>query len=284
MVRSLRSAKSQIRIYDVATHKEVGFFEGEAKTSFACAAFSPDGKLLVTSGGNSVLAWDFAERKLLTRFVAHKKGVRSLAFTPDGKTLASASDDATVKLWDAGTWRQRPDVLSAAEPVFFATFSPDGKTLAIATGDTSQARTRRVVLYDYDAGSVKERIKLAAGQSGPAWSLAFSPDGKTLASSSFDPMVKLWDPSSGGELGSLPLAKGFWARGLAFTPDGKTLAAGMIDGSIALWEVDSGRKIATFRGHDQHLFTVAISPDGKILASASKDGTVGLWNLASDRP
>ncbi len=272
-----------IRVYDVATHKEAGLLEAEPKTTFACAAFSPDGKLLVTSGGNKILVWDFAERKLLTKFEAHTKGVRSLAFTPDGKTLASASDDTTVKLWEVGTWQQRPGACSSSEPVFFVTFSPDGKTLAIATGDFREARSRRVTLYDYDAGSVKERLKLAAGQSGPAWSLAFSPDGKTLASSSFDPMVKLWEPSSGGVVASLP-SEGISARGLAFTPDGKTLAAGMGDGSIALWEVASGRRTATLRGHEQHLFTVAISPDGKTLASASKDGSVRLWDLVNDLP
>jgi RNA polymerase sigma factor (sigma-70 family) len=272
-----------IRVYNMATHKEVGLFDGEAKTTFGCAAFSPDGNRLVTSGGNKVLVWDFAERKLVTEFAAHAKGVRSLTFTPDGKTLVSASDDATVKLWDAATWRQRPGALSAGEPVFCATFSPDGKTLAIATGAFREARDRRVVLYDYDAGSVKERLKLAVGQSGPAWSLAFSSDGKILASSSFDPMVKLWEPSSGGVVASLPSTDG-WARGLAFTPDGKTLAAGIGDGSIALWEVASGRKTAMLRGHEQHLFTVAISPDGKILASASKDGSVRLWDLTNLRP
>ena len=272
-----------IRVYDLATHKELALLDGEAKTPFGCAAFSPDGKLLVTSGGNSVLAWDFAGRKLLTRFVAHKKGVRSLAFTPDGKTLASASDDTTVKLWGARTWRQLPGTLSAAEPVFFATFSPDGKTLAIATGDFREARSPRVVLYDYDAGSVKERIKLAAAQSGPAWSLAFSPDGKALVSSGFDRMLKLWDPSSGRELASLPMADG-WVRGLAFTPDGKTLAAGVADGSVAVWEVASGREVSRLRGHDDHLFTVTISPDGKTLASASKDGSVRLWDLTKELP
>ena len=171
----------------MATHKEVGLLDGEPKTRFACAAFSPDGKLLVTSGGTRILVWDFAGRKLLTRFVAHTKEVRSLAFTPDGKTLASASDDTTVKLWDVATWKPRPGAFTAAEPVYFATFSPDGKTLAIASGDFREARSPRVTLYDYDAGSVKERVKLAAAQSGPAWTVAFSPDGKTLASSSFDP-------------------------------------------------------------------------------------------------
>lgn len=136
---------------------------------------------------------------------------------------------------------------------------------------------------------MKGRVKLAAAQRGPAWTLAFSPDGKTLASSSYDPMMKLWDPSSGRELASLPLAGGtftggLWARGLAFTPDGRTLAAGMSDGSIALWEVASGRQTATLRGPEQHLFTVAISPDGKTLASASKDGSVRLWDLVKGLP
>ena len=273
-----------VKVYDVATHKEVGLFDAESKTRFACAAFSPDGNLLVTSGGYRVLVWDFAGRKLLTRFVAHTKEVRSLAFRPDGQTLVSASDDSSVKLWDVRTWQQRPGAFSAAEPVFFATFSPDGKTLAIATGDFREARTPRVALYDYETGAVKERVQLAAARSGPAWTLAFSPDGKTLASSSFDPMVMLWDPTSGRELATLPLAEGVGARGLAFTPDGRSLAAGVGDGSIALWDVASGRRTVTLRGHEQHLFTVAISPHGKTLASASKDGSVILWDLVKGLP
>ncbi|WP_406694239.1 sigma-70 family RNA polymerase sigma factor [Singulisphaera sp. Ch08] len=278
-----------IRIYNAETHGEVGLLDGEAKTRFACAAFSPDGKLLVSSGGSRVLVWDFAERKLLTQFVAHGKEVRSLAFTPDGKTLVSAGVDTTVKFWNVETWEQRPIAFSADEPVFCVTFSPNGKTLAIATGEDREARSPRVSLYDYDANSVRERVKLAAAQRGPAWTLAFSPDGKALASSSFDPMVKLWAPSSGRELTSLPLAGGnlaggLWARGLAFSPDGKTLAAGLSDGSIALWDVASGRRTATLRGHEQHLFSVAFSPDGKTLASASKDGSVRLWDLAKALP
>lgn len=278
-----------IRIYDAVKHEEVGLLDGEAKTRFACATFSPDGKLLVSSGGSRIFVWDFAVRKLLTQFVAHAKEVRSLAFTPDGKTLVSGGVDMSVKFWNVGTWEQRQGALSADEPVFCVTFSPDGKTLAIAQGEDREARAPRVSLYNYDANSVKERVKLAAAQRGPAWMLAFSTDGKVLASSSYDPVVKLWDPSSGRELTSLPLtggglAGGLWARGLAFSPDGTSLAAGLGDGTIALWEVASGRRTATLRGHDQHLFSVAYSPDGKTLASASKDGSVRLWDLRKALP
>jgi RNA polymerase sigma factor (sigma-70 family) len=278
-----------IRAYELATHKEIGLLDGEPKTKYGCAAFSPDGKFLATSGGSKVLIWDFADRRLLTSFEAHPGGTRSLAFSPDSRTLASGGDDRTAKLWEAGTWARRSTTIAEVEPVFVVAFSPDGRVLAVATGEFREARAQRVTLYDYDvSGAVKKRVGLDAGRRGPVWTLAFSPDGRTLASAAFEPQIKLWDSFTGRELATLRPEGGIttggnWARGLAFTADSKTLAAGQSDGTITLWDVASGRQTQVLPGHEDHLFTVAVSPDGKTLAGASKDGSVGLWDLVNDQ-
>ncbi|WP_406699742.1 protein kinase [Singulisphaera sp. Ch08] len=286
-----------IKVYDVETQQQVGRMNGEANTAGSCAAFSPDGNLLATSGAYQILIWDFSKHQLLTRFQAHTKSVRSLQFSPDGKCLVSAGDDGTAKFWEVGSWKQRnwdagtpqerPAMLTSTDPYFAAAFSPNGKTLALASGDYRKERPPVVTLYDYDAssGSVKLRLKLAVGNRGPAWSVAFSPDGNTLASCSFDSVIRLWDVSSGRQLGFLPLqGKKSGARGLSFSPDGRTLAAGLFDSSIGVWDVVSRRKTLSLKGHKDHAFTVEFSPDGKTLASASKDGTVRLWELSENRP
>ncbi len=200
----------------------------------------------------------------------HTAPVISVAFSPDGKTLASASGDSTVKLWDVSTRQELATLNEHKDSVHSVAFSPDGKTLASASGDST------VKLWDV---STRQELATLNEHKDSVHSVAFSPDGKTLASASRDNTVKLWDVSTRQELATL---KGHTAvSSVAFSPDGKTLASAGEDNTVRLWDVSTGQELATLKGHTDPVISVAFSPDGKTLASAGEDNTVKLWDVST---
>jgi WD40 repeat protein len=204
----------------------------------------------------------------------HSEIVRSVAFSPDGKTLASGSSDQTVKLWDVQTGALKR-TLPANTPgnlVWSVAFSPDGKTLASANED------KQIRLWDAQTGAL---VRSYSGHSDAVESIAFSPDGKTLASGSSDRTVRLWDVQTAALKLTLTGHKsGSWSSGIwsvAFSPDGNMLASGSDDKTVKLWYVRTGELKQTLAGDDE-VFSVAFSPDGKTLASGGYDAKVKLWD------
>ncbi|MBD2778651.1 caspase family protein [Iningainema tapete] len=195
------------------------------------------------------------------RLIKHDAEVTSVAFSPDSKTLASASSDSTVKLWRTDS--SLITTLKHDAAVNSVAFSPDSKTLASASSD------KTVKLWRTD-GSLITTLKHDAMVD----SVAFSPDGKTLASASWDKTVKLWRID--GSLIST-LKHDAAVNSVAFSPDGKTLTSASSDKTVKLWRTD-GSLITTLK-HDAMVDSVAFSPDGKTLASASWDKTVKLWRI-----
>ncbi|MBP5976887.1 ribosome assembly protein 4, partial [Brasilonema sp. CT11] len=217
------------------------------------------------------------ENKLIERYTleGHSSSVNSVAFSPDGKTLASGSSDNSIKLWDVATGKQLKTLEGHSSSVKSVAFSADGKTLASGSSDNS------IKLWDVTTG---KQLKTINGHSSSVNSVAFSADGKTLASGSRDNSIKLWDVTTGKLLKTIN-GHSSSVNSVAFSADGKTLASGSMDNnSIKLWDVATGKQLKTLNGHSSYVNSVAFSADGKTLASGSMDNnSIKLWDVATGK-
>ena len=226
--------------------------------------------------------WGYLKRlchlELLT-LRGHCGWIRTVAFSPDGKRLATGGYDDTAKIWDATTGQDLLTLCGHSSYVTSVAFSPDGKRLATANFD------KTATIWDATNG---QTLVTLHGHLLPVSSVAFSPDGKRLATGSNDNTAKIWDAVSGQEAltlrghsspaHSLPLTMGV---SVAFSPDGKRLATGSWDSTAKIWDATSGQELLTFRGHSGPIFSVAFSPDGKRLATGSEDGTAKICDATT---
>ena len=190
--------------------------------------------------------------------------VRAVAFAPDNSLLASGSEDNTLRLWDTVTARETLTLAGDSNLVqALASSSPDGVPLP-----GWDPRTEQLLA---NATEAPGRIR----------SLAFSPDGTTLASGSADGKIRLWEVETGRSLSSFSAHDGL-VLALAFSPHGKVLASGGSDTLVRVWDVDSEHLLSILRGHTDSVDTVAFAGDGELLASGGRDRHIQLWDVGTD--
>ncbi len=264
------------------------------------AAFSPNGKAIVTgSRERTARIWDAATGRPIGQPMVHRAWVRSIVFSPDGKTvltgtsdvhgpdgkpILSESDGKTVRLWDAATGRPIGQPMVHQGPVRSEVFSPDGKTVLtqsddVLSADTKPIRGRTARLWDAATG---RPIGQPMVHQGPARSEMFSPDGKVVISGSDDKTARLWDAATGRPIGQ-PMVHQGPVRSVAFSPDGKVVISGSDDKTARLWDATMGWPIGQPMFHQGPVRSVVFSPDGRTALSVSEK-TARLWRAVSGQP
>ncbi len=283
-----------VRLWDAATCRELAVLGG-LPAAGGCVTFSPDGQWvaaasakIVSGPGNPVerfidltpfpaeiKIWSVADRMEVATLAGHEAGVQSLAFAPDGKTLATGSVDGELMLWDLPRGTKRRTLGSFGVPLLALRFSPDGRALAVGGGNP---RRRETLLKILDSATGKPIGDLNTHR-GPVFAVAFSPDGTKLASAGLDQIIRLWDVSRRAESASF---RGHTAViwSLSFDQTGERLASASWDKTVKVWQTTRPQSVELTPGPASYF--LSFSPDSRYLAGSNQK--VYILEIGSGNP
>lgn len=279
-----KSLPVEIKVWDAATGQEIRtFFLNEYKGEVL--AHSADGKRTLSGGarwgvvndgirppiGGEVKIWDATTGLETLTLTGHTRGVSSVAFSPDGKRIASGSDDRTIHIWDATTG---PDTFTLEGHTGFITsvaFSPNDRTIVSGSLD------KTIKVWDAATGLELHTLR---GHTGPVFSVAISTDNNRIVSASGDRTVKVWNAVNGQETLTL---KGHTdlVTSVAWSADGKRIVSGSLDKTIKVWDAATGQEELTLKGHSNGVTYLAFSVDGKQIIAGDADWTIRVWDVAT---
>ncbi|AFY56261.1 WD40 repeat-containing protein [Rivularia sp. PCC 7116] len=274
-------------LWDLTTGRIVHTLDNtNTPDGISSVAFSPDGKTIAIANRKkyNIKLWDIASNRKICNLTHNDSSAINLTFNLDGKIIASRDKYGHIRLWDINKKQEICTLYGNNSKVNSLIFSSEGQNQILLTSgcdknilkfrDFNQSYVYNTQDFYYQC------ITDFNSHTSSIDSIAISPDGKNLASSSHDNTIKLWNISTGKELRSIDTKYSIYA--IAFSPDGLTIASGDSKNNIYIWDINSGEKIRILEGHTGRFAGVnslKFSPDGQILASAGGDKTVKLWNL-----
>jgi len=262
------SHSGQVKLWDADSGRELPMPPAGHSESVNSVAFSPDSKLLATGGSDGVVKlWDVEKGRVMPHLTGHTAEVNAVAFAPDGATLASGGADGTVRLWDVAGGRQLAELNEGGE-VFGLAYSP-GPGRVVAAGLKGGAVVLHTMAADGKPSAEAPRRVTAHGAAVRA--LAFSPDGRTLATAASDGSARIGDAGTGAEMVRLA-GHTDAVNGLSFSPDGRWIATGSEDGSTRIWDAATGAPAATLVSMIDTADWLVVAPDGLF------DGSPPAWD------
>jgi WD40 repeat protein/uncharacterized caspase-like protein len=242
-------------------------------SSVSTAAYSPDGKYIVTaSWDNTAKIWESSDGKLLSELKGHTASLTSALFSPNAKYIVTTSKDSTARIWETSNGNFLHELKGHSDWISAACFSLDGKYIATASWDNT------IKLWNVANGKL---IHTFHGHTGPVNSVCFSKDGKYLLSASKDSTAKIWQVSNGRLLKTL---RGHtnWVNSAVFSNDEKFILTASADSTARIWQNLSGHFLMKLAGHKSAVNTAVCSTDGKYILTASKDHTAKIWQTSND--
>ena len=272
------SSVKAVRVWDMHTqqmireHKEEGM---EVRP----VEFSSDGTLLMASGASGIWVWDAKTGAEIRRVAPPGAGsIFALASQPNGSLLATRGDDHKTRLWDTRTWREVRQWDEQADGSRSLRFTPDGKSLALGSNG-------KVVLRDVKTGAESGRFTLGGKEDCWMMSMAFSPDGATLATAGTEHAVRMWDVAKRSEVADSAGHRGP-VRGIAFVSAAKDRAPMIVtggdDSALCWWDL-SGKELARVVAYGRGMHALAGSRDGRVVASAGSGKSIHFWNVAEQK-